>query len=113
VALSRSLDASDGWRRDPSAPQGKSVSIEVDGESVRAIEGESLSVALAVNGRLVLRRSPGLNQPRGMFCLMGVCQECLVQVDGETMPSCMEPVREGMRVVLQPFERANPPKDRP
>jgi predicted molibdopterin-dependent oxidoreductase YjgC len=87
------------------------VRIEINGESFSAFEGESLAVALAVNGILVLRHSPGLNQARGMFCLMGVCQECRVQVDGETTPSCMEPVREGMRVLLEPLKRASPPKD--
>ncbi len=36
-----------------------------------------------------------------MFCLMGVCQECVVRVDGRTVNSCMEPVRTGMIVELE------------
>jgi aerobic-type carbon monoxide dehydrogenase small subunit (CoxS/CutS family) len=60
---------------------------------------------------LVLRRSPGLDQARGMFCLMGVCQECLVQVDGELVPSCMEPVREQMQVRVETLMRAGPQED--
>lgn len=97
-----------GWRRDPSVPRGTNVRIHVDGQSYDACEGESLAVALAVNGRLVLRRSPGLAEPRGMFCLMGVCQECVVLVDGEAVVSCMEPVRDGMRIALN---GVSPPVD--
>jgi D-hydroxyproline dehydrogenase subunit gamma len=45
----------------------------------------------------VLRTSPG-GSPRGLFCGIGVCQECRVVVDGEVVRSCVTPVRAGMSV---------------
>ncbi|MCP1337803.1 (2Fe-2S)-binding protein [Futiania mangrovi] len=79
--------------------RGAHVTFIVDGAEMEAPEGESLAVALFVNGRRTLRRSPRDANPRGMFCLMGSCQECVVTVDGRRVPSCMEPVRAGMVVV--------------
>jgi predicted molibdopterin-dependent oxidoreductase YjgC len=35
---------------------------------------------------------------RGLFCAMGACQECVVEVDGSLMEACRTPVRDGMVV---------------
>ena len=75
-----------------------SVEIVVDGSPVAACPGESLAAALLVAGRRALRASPRLGMPRGAFCMMGVCQECLVRVDGRLVPACQTAVRPGMRV---------------
>jgi sarcosine oxidase subunit alpha len=45
---------------------------------------------------LRLRDSPRTGEPRGAFCFMGACQECLVHVDGMPRQACMTPVRHGM-----------------
>ena len=74
------------------------ITIQVDGESVMAEPGESLAVALAVHGRMVLRSSPGRGDPRGPFCMMGVCQECAVVVDGRRTTACTVAVSPGMIV---------------
>jgi predicted molibdopterin-dependent oxidoreductase YjgC len=76
------------------------VQIVVDGERLDAHAGESLAVALAAAGKLVIRHSPVAGGARGMFCLMGVCQECLVHVDGLPVTACTQPVREGIQVTL-------------
>lgn len=76
------------------------VGITVDGRPVSAYPGENLAAALAAAGVLRLRSSPRAKAPRGMFCLMGVCQECVVEVDGRLVTSCTEPVRAGMAVRL-------------
>jgi predicted molibdopterin-dependent oxidoreductase YjgC len=75
------------------------VSITVDGRPVSAVPGESLAAALSAAGIGVLRHSPRDGTPRGMFCLMGICQECVVLIDGRRTTSCNEPVRAGMSVV--------------
>lgn len=80
----------------------------VDNAWVEAPEGECLAVALAVAGLSVLRHSPMAGGPRGVFCLMGSCQECLVHVDGAPVLACMEPVRPGMRVMLDRLVREWP-----
>ncbi|MFM0368349.1 (2Fe-2S)-binding protein [Paraburkholderia aspalathi] len=69
-----------------------------DGRPVRARQGESVAAALFASGTKTLRASPRNGVPRGMFCLMGSCQECLVVVDGRRALACRTTVIEGMRV---------------
>ncbi|QCK87838.1 (2Fe-2S)-binding protein [Phreatobacter aquaticus] len=76
------------------------VTFDVDGVSVSAPAGEPLATALAVAGLLTLRDSPRNGAPRGAFCHMGLCQECVVSVDGRTVQACLTPVRDGMTVNL-------------
>lgn len=77
------------------------VSITVDGESVPARTGDPLATALALTGRLRLRASPGAGTARGAFCHMGICQECVVRVDGLLRQACLTPARAGMRVEIK------------
>ncbi|WP_212625392.1 (2Fe-2S)-binding protein [Pseudomonas sp. PP3] len=81
--------------------------IEFDGENLPVPEGISLAAALLASGVRSSRRTPVSNSPRAPYCLMGVCFECLVEVDG--MPNCqacMITVRHGMRVSSQNGPRA-------
>ncbi|MEZ5620583.1 MAG: (2Fe-2S)-binding protein [Burkholderiaceae bacterium] len=51
--------------------------------------------------RAVARRCARLRSraPRAPMCLMGVCFDCLVEIDGRpNVQACMVEVREGMRV---------------
>ncbi|MDW6023217.1 (2Fe-2S)-binding protein [Mesorhizobium sp. BAC0120] len=77
------------------------VKVLVNGEIVMAQAGVSLGSVL--HGRSpALRHSPVELQPRGLYCGMGVCFECLVMVDGRPERACITPVREGMAVEVQP-----------
>jgi len=78
------------------AVRGRRVSFRFDGRRLTAYEGETLACALAAAGVRTLRSSPRSGAPRGMFCLMGSCQECVVRIGGRRTPACQEPVREGM-----------------
>jgi predicted molibdopterin-dependent oxidoreductase YjgC len=78
--------------------RGRAVRFRFDGRVVAGYEGESLACALACAGIRSLRASPRSGAPRGMFCHMGSCQECVVRVDGRLAPACQEPVREGVDV---------------
>ena len=69
----------------------------VDGRVVRAPAGQSVAAALLEAGQTVLRDSPA-GRPRGLYCGIGVCQECRVVVDGVVVRSCVTPVSAGMRV---------------
>ena len=71
--------------------------ITVDGQSVVAIPGESLAVALLRSGRWRFRESCS-GQGRAPLCGMGTCYECQVRVDGAWIRACLEPVREGVEV---------------
>jgi predicted molibdopterin-dependent oxidoreductase YjgC len=73
-----------------------------DGLEVLACEGETIAAALFATGRCVFRITARNGEPRGLFCGMGICFECLVQVDGSpNVRACQTPVREGMRVETQ------------
>lgn len=78
--------------------RGRRVSLSVDGLAVEAFEGESVAAALAAAGLLRLRGSPRAGTPRGAFCHMGVCQECLVRIDGRLAQACRVAVRDGVSV---------------
>jgi len=73
-----------------------------DGQPVSARVGESVAAALFASGMKTLRTSPRECAPRGMFCLMGSCQECLVMVDGRRVLACRSVVADGMRVEKVP-----------
>jgi predicted molibdopterin-dependent oxidoreductase YjgC len=89
------------WQR------GKPVSVLVEGTRIGAHEGEMLAAALLAAGIVQLRRSPQAGTARGAFCLMGVCQECLVRIDGQTRQACLVSVQDGLVVELvPPHERA-------
>ena len=84
--------------RIPGVTRGREVSIEVDGESVTAHEGETVAMALYASGRRAVRQSSRLAAPRGVFCNMGICYECLIYVGPRALRSCMVPVVDGMQV---------------
>jgi predicted molibdopterin-dependent oxidoreductase YjgC len=80
----------------------KTVTIILDGkpETIPA----QVSVASAVLGKGIkhIRVSPVTGEPRAPFCLMGVCYECLMEIDGEKdRQSCQVEVKEGMKVNRQ------------
>jgi D-hydroxyproline dehydrogenase subunit gamma len=80
------------------AERGQAVEFFFDGRAVRAYAGESVACALFAAGIRTLRRSPRTASMRGMFCLMGSCQECVVEADGRRVAACQEPVRAGLEV---------------
>ena len=81
--------------------RGERVSITLDGQPVEAYLGESVAAVLMAQGSPATRTTVR-GQPRGVFCGMGVCFECLVVVDGvPNTRACMTWVREGMRVEHQ------------
>ena len=65
---------------------------------IRCRAGETIATALLCAGWLDLRRSPRVGGPRGIFCMMGVCQECLIRVDGVVRQACLTPAEDGMRI---------------
>jgi aerobic-type carbon monoxide dehydrogenase small subunit (CoxS/CutS family) len=74
------------------------IEVLVDGEPVSALAGQSIGAALIAAGRGALRDSPG-GSPRGLYCGIGVCQECRVVVAGEgVVRACVTPVAAGMSV---------------
>ena len=74
------------------------VSFTFDGALARGHSGESLAAALIRSGHLHLRDAPGDGAARGAYCLMGLCQECVVEMDGQRVESCRAVLQAGMTV---------------
>jgi D-hydroxyproline dehydrogenase subunit gamma len=73
------------------------ATITVDGRATPAYPGESVAAALLASGHRTFRRSRR-GEPRGPFCNMGVCFECVVEIDGARVRACMASVVGGMVV---------------
>ena len=85
---------------------GAAVAITVDGKAVRARVGDTVAVALLAAGIDHCRTTPVTGAPRAPYCLMGVCFDCLVTVDGVgSRQGCLVPVRDGMTVETQHGKR--------
>ena len=75
------------------------LTITFDGEAIEARVGDSVAAALIGAGRQTNRITPVSGAPRGPYCLMGICFECLVEIDGvQNVQGCMAEVSEGMVV---------------
>lgn len=87
-------------------PARREVSITVDGRAVGAREGDSVAAALLAAGTVSCRTTPVSGAPRAPYCMMGVCFDCLVTVDGTpNVQGCMTRVRDGMRIEIQAGKR--------
>ena len=86
----------------PELRRGPAVEITVDGKPVVAYSGETVAAVLMANGLRGFRATARKGEPRGLYCGIGVCYECLVVIDGEPgRRACMTTVRAGMRVQMQ------------
>lgn len=75
--------------------------LTVNGTAMEAPEGISVGALLHARHGAVLRKTPKNGAPRGLFCGMGVCFDCLVTVDGRpNVRACMTLVRDGMIVEI-------------
>ncbi|MGZ6162028.1 MAG: 2Fe-2S iron-sulfur cluster-binding protein, partial [Myxococcaceae bacterium] len=84
------------------APSGPELTIEFEGKSVRAREGEPAACALLAAGETVFSRSIKYHRPRGPFCMAASCSNCLVRIDGvPNRFACQTTVRPGMHVERQ------------
>jgi D-hydroxyproline dehydrogenase subunit gamma len=94
------------FRRRPEAP-GATVAVTVEGRPICVPEGASAAAAMLLAGLDSLRETPVGGAPRGPYCLMGVCFDCLAEIDGEpNRQSCMVAVRAGMTIRRQQGKRA-------
>ena len=82
------------------------VTLVIDGKAVEAREGDTVAAAMLAAGLGHCRTTPVSGAPRGAYCMMGVCFDCLVTIDGVgNRQGCLVRVREGMRVEVQHGKR--------
>jgi predicted molibdopterin-dependent oxidoreductase YjgC len=76
--------------------------IEVDGKKIPAVEGEPIAAALLAAGIKTFRHTHKNHRPRGIFCAIGRCTDCVMIVDGvPNVRTCVTPVVDGMVIQTQ------------
>ena len=94
--------ANQDFRVESGITRGKPFDIFVNGQVVRAFDGETIGAALAAAGIRELRRTEQLQDSRGLYCCMGTCYGCLVTVNGQpNVKACVTPVQAGLQITLQ------------
>ena len=77
----------------------ETVTVVVDGAPVATRAGDSVAAALLGAGVRAFRSTAVSGAPRGPFCMMGTCFDCLVTIDGRrNVQACLVQVAEGMRI---------------
>lgn len=94
------------FRRLPDASGAQTVTVTIDGERHAARIGDTVAAVLLTSGVAATRVSPVSGAPRAPYCMMGVCFECLVTIDGVgNRQGCLIPVTDGMRIETQKARR--------
>jgi predicted molibdopterin-dependent oxidoreductase YjgC len=78
--------------------RGPALRFGFDGRNVEAFAGETIAVALLAAGIPGFALNPVDGTPRGQFCAMGTCQECIIYVDGLAREACRTIVSDGLMV---------------
>ena len=82
--------------------RGTPITFTFDGESVEAFEGETIAAAILASGQRTLRMTDRGGEPRGLFCNMGICFDCLVEVNGATnQRACQFLAIDGLEIKSQ------------
>lgn len=81
------------------APEPRIVRFRFDGREMTAHAGEPIAAALLANGVRAVRRQIASGRPRGIYCGIGQCFDCIATVNGvEGLRTCLTPVEDGMEV---------------
>jgi sarcosine oxidase subunit alpha len=82
------------------------VTFTVEGKPCTARANDTVAAALLASGLDHCRTTAMSGAPRAPYCMMGVCFDCLVTIDGiGNRQACLVPVREGMRIQVQHGKR--------
>ena len=81
---------------------GKMLNITVDGKKIKAREGEMIIAVLLNAGIRINRFTSKYKEPRGIFCGIGQCTDCIMTVNGiPNVRTCVTPVKEEMVIETQ------------
>src|SRR4051794_36021649 len=85
----------------------RTVTVKVEGRAVQVPQGASAAAAVLLAGLSSIRDTQVIGAERAPYCLMGVCFDCLAEIDGvPNSQSCMVTVQPGMRIRRQRGRRA-------
>jgi hypothetical protein len=86
----------------PDNPSPGDLTLAWDGRDLTGRSGQSIAAVLLANGVRSWRAAPVTGRPRGIFCGMGICFDCLVSVNGvEDVRACTRVARPGDVVAPQ------------
>ena len=95
------------FRRRPDVPPAATVQVKVEGSDISVPDGASAAAAMLLAGLSATRETPVSGAPRAPYCLMGICFDCLAEIDGvPNRQSCMVAVAPGMTIRRQHGKRA-------
>ncbi len=78
------------------------VEIKVNGKIIQVKKGEMIVAALITNGITINRYTLKKKEPRGIFCGIGQCTDCVMVVNGKpNVRTCVTPVEDGMIIETQ------------
>ncbi len=81
---------------------GNTVTVNIEGEDVQVPVGETVAAAVLVHNLGYTRTTPISGSHRAPLCMMGVCFECLMEIDGlPNRQACQMQVTEGMKIRRQ------------
>jgi hypothetical protein len=101
------------FRRRPDTAPAATVLVTVEGRDIRVPEGASAAAAVLLAGLSSIRETPVSGAPRAPYCLMGICFDCLAEIDGiPNRQSCTVTVAPGMAIRRQHGKRAVDPSPR-
>jgi len=82
--------------------RGKKIKFFFEGKEINAYQGETVAAALIASGIKVFKYSKKYKRPRGLFCAIGKCSSCLVEINGiPNQMACVRLVEEGINVKRQ------------
>lgn len=89
--------------------KGQLVKFIYNDTELTGYEGEPISAALRAAGVMVHRHTAKLGEPRGVFCAIGRCTDCVMVVNGKpNIRTCITPLTAGMSVQTQYGNAVNP-----
>jgi predicted molibdopterin-dependent oxidoreductase YjgC len=92
-------------RSDPELPlaqRGERITVQVDGRPVAAYAGETVAALLLAEGIRTFRHTAKSDEPRSLFCGIGICYDCLVNIDGvPNIRACVTALAPGMLILTR------------
>jgi len=83
----------------------KTVTLTIEGKEIVACQGDTVAAAMLVAGFTYTRITPEKENRRAPYCMMGICFDCIVEINGiPNQRACQILVQEGMRVNIQQKE---------
>ncbi|MEW6624051.1 MAG: (2Fe-2S)-binding protein [Bacillota bacterium] len=83
-------------------PEGELISFTYDGKAYKGKRGEMIAAALLANNIRIHRYTSKLKEPRGVFCGIGQCTDCIMVVNGvPNVRTCITPLEDGMVIETQ------------